>query len=283
MKKVLVIGDSILDKFVYGDVERMSPESPLAPVLDYSSETASLGGTLNVAVGISSLANENVKVYYFGFLSKFIIKMLDKHKISFFGKVLDEDFILTKTRFIYENQQIMRLDNKKKYDDIYVRSLISYFYEGLDFSDFDLIVVSDYLKGTVSEQIINKIRDLKVPMILDYKKFLGFGRYNTRQCVVKCNEKEYLNDLDFDFSLNLVTTLGKNGYRLNGEIFPAQRKESEIVDVTGAGDSFTAGMAVEYLNFGSFNLENMCEYGNIVASHAVKRFGTYVVKKEDLL
>lgn len=279
MKKVLVAGDLLLDIYIYGTVERISPEAPI-PIFDKKSEKIILGGAANVASNIASLM-EDIEIHYFGFYSHSTFGLFKKNKIIPIGHFLRDEQILTKTRFCCNCYQLLRMDNFKRYDVDDCKKINEVYF---NLEQYDLIVVSDYNKGTLEGcNFYNQLIKSNVPAIVENKKFKikGFGK----NVIFKCNDKEFKKDYfinEKELINEIVVTQGENGYKLikANKQFPAISLESEVVDVCGAGDCFTAGMAVNFLENEDFNAEKMAEFGNKVSAEKVKRFGTVAVKRE---
>lgn len=285
MKKVLVVGDTMLDVYSYGDVERISPESPV-PVFDFKNEEHILGGAANVAANIRtlSLESELLKIDYFGYYSHKIYQMFSKYNIECVGIPIREEEILKKQRLVCNKHQMLRVDYNKKYSgDILHASFMKF--KNLNFSEYDLIVVSDYDKNTLNDDEFSLLASLKHKnRIIDLKRVrknmssLSFGKETS---IIKCNMKEYdQNPYLMMLGSKLVVTAGGNGYFFpeTKESFPAQKK-GDIVDVVGAGDTFLAGMAIDYLEKGSFDLQSMSKNGNRCASEKVTHFGTVAVDR----
>lgn len=290
-----MVGDTILDRFIYGKVERVSPESP-SLVLDQEREEEFLGGACNVAANIRTLSNDpQLKIDYFGVASSKIIRMLEAFSISFVGvAVLDDEKILTKTRFVSSNHHLLRLDRKKIYDADVTFSMSALF-KNLRLNDYDVIIVSDYNKGTVAYSLCESIFDEKfvVPVLFDIKKchdwIFDFGLKN---CIFKCNRKEFEEGVDkiiFSGAKNLVITQGADGYKIynlrnlwDGKHFPSIKLNGNVADVVGAGDVFMAGMAVNFLETKEFDANAMAQFGNICAAKKVQYFGIKTIERKEL-
>lgn len=285
---VLVVGDVILDEYIYGKVERISPEAPV-PVFDYSGLTEQkLGGAANVAANIKSLS-PTTKVDLIGYCSFESSKLLNKKIIPLTDRCYDYSAI-KKTRYIAAGRQMLRVDYPQKYQsELNVDDLTE-----SDFLKYDLIVVSDYNKGTIGTSILRKLIEAsrKTTVFIEAKnarKYFGISN-----AVYKCNEKEFESQKDilktFPPFRNIVVTKSDKGYTIlpcrSGEQIdvPSSVSQEDILDVAGAGDVFLAGMAVEYLNFQSAEkdgdyLRQVCDFGNIAAGESVKYFGTVEVDR----
>ena len=181
--KVLLIGDSCTDVFVYGDVKRLNPEAPV-PILEPKREKRTEGMAWNVYNNLNALG-----VY---------VDMVTQ----------DED--ITKTRYIHEtsNQQILRLDEESEVtplDD-----------EVLD-GEYDALVISDYDKGFLNlETLCTLVDSFDGPVFIDSKKNV----LPTQKCFLKINEIE--EKLLTDSYDNLIVTKGGKGAEYNGKLYPAE-------------------------------------------------------------
>lgn len=206
--KVLLIGDSCTDVYVYGNCNRLNPEAPV-PILDYTKTVVKQGMAWNVRQNLLAFG---IEVY-----------------------MLTNDEKITKTRYIDEksNQQILRVD-----DEIKLKPME---YE-IPKESYDAIVISDYDKGFVtSQKLFDIVYNSKCPVFIDSKKqFLP--KYN---CYIKINDVEYskLKDsADYD---NLIITKGGKGAEYDGVLYPGQ--QANVYDVVGAGDTFLAALVFGYL------------------------------------
>ena len=288
---ITVIGDFILDIFEHGVSDRISPEAPVPVIKPIKTEYAP-GGACNVALNLYSLGCSVNAVGIVGndndsfTLSEYL-------KELYVSYVKDTDACtITKKRIICNNQQIARIDNEKRFNNSI--NVENYCAEGTEY-----LVVSDYNKGTIgncSEQFKN-LRDKNIKVIVDPKQDL----YNYKHAwLVKPNKKEFkelVNDFTdyddlirkailackkYDFEYMLVT-LGPDGMILVGKDGHIKRQssfETEVFDITGAGDSTLAGLIYSLTNGNS--LDESLEVAAKVASVAVNHPGTYCVKECDI-
>ena len=216
MSKILVIGDSCTDIFIYGDIQRISPEAPV-PVFNPLNSVENGGMAKNVF--------NNLKVL--GADANIITNSNDIKKIRYVD-----------TR---SNQMCLRVDEHdycNKIDDADLVQLHRY----------DAIIVSDYCKGFLSEEDIKFICNNYKNVFIDTKKMLGDWAQNAK--IIKINSLEYKKNYDImpnfpQLEDKLIVTLGKNGCKYKGKLFST--KEVPVKDVSGAGDTFLAALVVEYL------------------------------------
>jgi bifunctional ADP-heptose synthase (sugar kinase/adenylyltransferase) len=254
--KVLVIGDGCKDVFQYGKCERLSPEAPV-PVFKPIKATENGGMAINVYNNLVGLGVECDILTYSA---------------------------ITKTRYIDEmsNQMLLRIDEN---DMIFLSPSMYDKIMTFDYSKYEAIVISDYNKGYLTEEMIKHIADNHKLVFMDTKKKIGKWAWNVNY--IKINEKEFNQNMDYlmlEHENDTVVTLGKRGamryYNDNGECktkhFP-NVDEHPVRDLTGAGDTFLAGLVVGYIEKGNINdaiiLANRC------AAWAVTQKGISVVDR----
>lgn len=230
--KILLCGDDCLDIYQYGHVERLSPEAPV-PVfkLDYYEKIAGMAGNVK-----NNLKKLNCIVDY-------------KHT---------DTNIKTRMIDLKSGQHILRID-----DDKNCRPLIL----NTDFDTYDAIVISDYIKGTISYELIEQIKQQYMgPIFVDTKK-KDLARFEG--CYVKINEYEHLTTTSLP--TDTIVTLGKNGASYKGNIYPAPKVE--VVDVCGAGDTFLATLCYQFLKTNDISYAII--QANRAASITVQHLGVY--------
>ena len=206
--KVLLLGDSCEDEYIYGRCNRISPEAPV-PVLDYAKIKTTSGMAGNVCL--------NLQVFGID-----ITFLTNKEQ-------------LVKTRFIDEksNQQILRVDNEEKIKPLVIPVITD---------SFDAVVISDYNKGYLTtEKIFEIVESSSCPVFIDSKKSILPNKPN---CFIKINDVEYekLDDYNID---NLIVTKGSEGCIYKQTLYPAEKVN--VYDVVGAGDTFLAALVYGYI------------------------------------
>lgn len=284
---IKLFGDIILDKWIYGVNNKISPEAASLVLLEKNTNF-SLGGAANLAL---SFKNLNLRSKLFGILgkdkeSKILINLLKKNKIKHFIEKTT-NCTTTKTRMIGNfNQQIMRLDKENTNQDFLIDKMI----KKIELND--VVVISDYNKGFIKNNSVKKILKKTKFVFADPKQKpeIYKGAY-----LVKPNMNEYEN-WNGQFTRNsafkllkknrwswLVVTNGSNGiHALNdiGEYRHFKSEIREVADTTGAGDAVLA-----VLIYGFINKLNMFESVNLackVASQNVLRKGVHPVSLEDV-
>ncbi len=277
--KVLVVGDTILDLYCYGKTPRVSPENPNVSVFEQTHNEIKLGGACNVLNNIHKL-NQRINLDYCGWLDAQTLQQLNNqiYNKHWNNNVAPEHTIVKKTRYVANNKQLLRIDSGIGYHDLKLSILKS------DLLELDLIVISDYDKGTIIPEVFNFIyKNSTCQILIDLKKHNNIECLQSDRIILKMNESEWKENGANINNLSTVITLGRDGWMTNQS--KKKNKSNETVsspDVIGAGDSFLAGMAVYYLETKDWNIDAMAEFGNTIAQQKVKRFGTYAVNRRDL-
>jgi len=287
-KRVLVIGDIMLDKTIIGDVSRISPEAPV-PIVNIKKEIYELGGAANVAANIASLGGN---VSLFGFVgkddnAKIVSDILNEKKINHF---LDENSITTlKLRIRSGNHQLLRLDYEETSQKNFSQRIIEAMKEQIHNSD--IILISDYAKGTITPDLMNFLKYFNKKIIINPKP-KNMNLYQGSFLII-CNEKEALEMssqkdvyaagryLKKNLNCNIITTRGEKGMILFSDKendIPTDAKE--VYDVMGAGDTVVAAFSLSLVSGAS--LEDAMIISNHAAGISVSKVGTYNVKLEEL-
>mgnify|MGYP001571893406 CR=1 FL=1 len=253
MNKILVIGDSCTDVFIYGDCYRLNPEAP-TPVL-----------------------KENYKKEYEGMAANVV------NNVRALG--LDCDFItqkenIIKTRFVDEksNYVLLRIDNDNLITPLSCAPLS--WADTLDYSNYDLVIISDYNKGFLSENFLIYVFKYSKLTFIDTKKAIGDWMKNATY--IKINESEYSNpknDLDFikNHKQKFIITIGEGGALYNDLIYKPKRTVT-VRDVVGAGDSFLAAIACHY--YIHKNIIRAIKFANVCAGEVVAQKGIAFPKQK---
>jgi len=303
MKLIVVLGDVMLDKYIYGEVKRISPEAPV-PIINVEKEEYRLGGAANVANNIAHLGHS---VYLIGRIGKneketeILKKLCDENNIEFFSIHDPSTYTITKTRVVAlpYKQQLIRIDReiKNPLDESSYQLIVDKIKE----INPEILVISDYNKGFLTKGLVDLIKehyrgkilvDTKPSNALWYKgvyvfkpnlkeasEILGYKIKNVDDEVAKAGLK--LVDL---LKSNVVVTRSEEGstlITLDGKIRHYKSEAKEVFDVSGAGDTYLATLAC-CLNEGK-SLEKSCELANKASSIVVSKFGTSYVSKEELI
>ena len=217
MVRVLVIGESCYDKFIYCHSDRLSPEAPV-PIINPVTIVENPGMSGNVVRNLISL-NETLQIDHWtqkSVVQK--IRYVDKKSNHMFIRVDDGD----------KNIETFNFTKEKK------NSL----------SDYDIVIVSDYNKGFIKFEDLFEIGKNSKLSILDTKRTIN-NKIVKAFSFIKLNEKEYDNNKHIKDLSNVIITLGANGTKFKNKVYPVQ-KPRETIDVSGAGDTFTASFILKF-------------------------------------
>ncbi|MDD3181824.1 MAG: D-glycero-beta-D-manno-heptose-7-phosphate kinase [Alphaproteobacteria bacterium] len=303
--RVLCVGDIMLDRFIYGHVERISPEAPI-PVLRTEREAVTLGGSGNVVRNIVSLGGHVDIVGVIGHdqagydLSEQFSSM--HHVVSYL--ITDNDRPTTiKTRFVADGQQLLRSDRETSAflsADMEDQTLMRV--RGA-MDGCDVVILSDYAKGVLTNRVIAEIialgNEKKKPVLID-PKGRDFSKYKNAYMLTP-NRKELTestglsikNGADAEKAARqlisehnlqgILAKLGSDGVCLVMRDKPAQHFHTtakEVYDVSGAGDTVVATMSLCLA--GSLSTEDSAVLANIAGSIVVGKVGTATVSLQDL-
>lgn len=304
-QKLLVIGDFMLDRYLWGSVSRISPEAPV-PVVKLLRQTETAGGAGNVALNAVGLG---LKVAVCGFAGSDpegdrLIELLGKSGADTRGMVRVDRPTITKTRIIGGHQQMLRLDTEdntsrdgaemRKLTDAVIREMS----DGVS-----AVVMSDYAKGTLSEDLcaeaIRSARKLGIPVLIDpkgtdYAKYAGATAISPNRLeladvsrtpagdldALLCAGQKLCRELKLDF---VLVTLSELGMAL---IEPESVKQipavgREVFDVSGAGDTVIATLAAGIA--AGLDREDAVSLANLAAGAVVEKVGTTPIRRRELI
>ena len=303
-KKILVIGDIMLDKYIWGDVSRISPEAPVQ-VVNVLKEDYAPGGAANVASNASAL---NADVLMVGIAGNdeardVLLKELKERGINTDGIFIDKAKPTTqKVRIVGRGQQLLRVDYEKK-DHVHKnieRSMIT-FLEKIT-KEVDVIVISDYAKGVITTEICIRLAkiskehgkviivdpkpnhldlysnvDLITPNSAEASEMAGMDD-GSDEAILEIGSKllKYLNT-------NVLITRGEKGMSLfekDGSTTHIPSKAKEVYSLIGAGDTVVAVMALAMASGAS--LKDSALLANIAAGIKVGKIGTASVSLEEI-
>ncbi len=319
--KILVLGDVILDEYIFGSVDRISPEAPV-PVVWANKHTFTPGGAANVANNIRSLGGG---VYLVGVIGKdknanILLSELKRRKITTEGIFSDPRRHTTvKTRIVAGHQQVVRVDWEHTHSlpQKLNQGIIKFIKTNID--DFDAIIIEDYGKGVINMQLLQDL----IVLSRSHKKIIAVDpkeehfQYYQGVTSITPNRKELENairnlrikdtsnrfrfntdklftDKDIDSAAaeilkyldlqSLLVTLGEQGMRLfekNGRITHIPTVAQEVFDVSGAGDTVISTFTLA-LSCGASKLE-AAHIANFAAGIVVGKLGTAVTTRKELL
>jgi len=303
--KIAVIGDLMLDQYLWGRVSRISPEAPV-PVVRVERKTCSLGGAGNVAHNLVALGCQTYLIGVVGIDTEADIvrsEML-RLNIPIDNLVVDPNRPTTiKTRVISNSQQLIRLDNESteaishKIEQDLLELSIS------KLESVDLVILSDYSKGVLTDHFLQTFipiaKQKQVPVLVDPKR-IDYTAYSGATAITPNRaeaelalKRSLVSDRDFEvagqefqqkYSLEAVLmTRSEKGMILfsQGRAYHFPTQAREVFDISGAGDAVIAILAAS-LSSGLSWLEAV-ELSNLGAGVAVQKVGTAPVYKEELL
>ncbi|MDO8492452.1 MAG: PfkB family carbohydrate kinase [bacterium] len=243
-KKILIIGEGNRDIFVYCTAKRLAPDLPI-PVLNIVEQKENPGMAKNVERNIKNIAN-----------------ICDIITNSDWESV-------TKTRYMHQgsNQAFFRVDANDEIKRVDVKSIPL---------DYEIIAISDYNKGFLTEEDIEYICDHHHNVIIDTKKTIG--DWIKKAKIIKINDHEYERSKNFitkEIEERMIRTRGDLGARFQGRDYPVEKVE--VRDVTGAGDSFFAAFLIKFSE--TNNVDESIKYANACASRVVQHRGVSVIEE----
>ena len=303
-KKVLVIGDVMLDKYIWGDVSRISPEAPVQ-VVNVLKETFEAGGAANVANNVAALNGMAFMVGTTGNdeARKILLEVLHEKSIDTDGMQIHKDKpTIQKVRILGKNQQLLRVDYEKKdhvHKDIEA-SMIKFLEKTI--KNVDLIVISDYAKGVITHEICSKlieISKLNKKMIIVDPKPKHKELYANVDLITPNNSEasemagiedgsdetaiEMGSKLLKYLNTNVLITRGEKGMLLferSGNVSHIPAKAKEVYSLIGAGDTVVATAALALAS--GANLLEAATLANIAAGIKVGKIGTASVSIDEI-
>lgn len=303
-KNILVVGDVMLDKYIWGEVSRINPEAPVQ-VVDVIKESFAPGGAANVANNISSLKGNAFIAGIVGDdnAKEILIADLKEKGINTAGLITDEDKpTIQKTRIIGRSQQLLRVDYEKKgYAKDHVEEKILDFISKV-IDKIDAIIISDYAKGVVTKKLVKAVvrisKDKNKILVIDPKpKHKEFYK-GADLLTPNASEAAEMTGIEeeSDHSVRkigkklleqqkspVLITRGEKGMSLfeaDGEITDIPTRAKEVYDVTGAGDSVVATLAMALAS--KTSLKEAAFLANYAAGVVVGKVGTSTIAIDEL-
>jgi rfaE bifunctional protein kinase chain/domain len=305
-RKILVIGDLMIDEYLWGSVERISPEAPVQ-IVEIIKETYTLGGAGNV---VNNLVSLGADVFTAGVIGEdsdanLLINIFNELNINTNGLIKEKKRPTTKkTRVMAANQHVLRIDRetKDKIPNKTIDRILDYIEDNIP--NIDIIIISDYGKGVVSSELVKKTATFAKKydkMIMADPKGDNFKKYSGAYLITP-NKKEasiaskikIKNSKDlFDAGKKLINsanfeailiTCGKEGIFYldkNGKSIHIPAQAKQVFDVSGAGDTVIATLALSIASGASF--EEGAQAANIAGGIVVGKVGTASVLIEELM
>jgi rfaE bifunctional protein kinase chain/domain len=307
--KVMIIGDMMIDTYLWGSVGRVSPEAPV-PIVSGVIEENRLGGAANVALNIKAMGAVPILCSVIGDddRGKLILELMEEQLLSDVGLVVDGSRMTTqKTRVISGNQHLLRVDEEmdiflnKRVQEEFLELISSL----LESGGIDAIIMQDYDKGVLTPRVISEVisasERVAVPVLVD-PKFRSFNLYKKVK-LFKPNFKELVKGLDLDITKkevskladamlkfqkkqqieNLLVTLSEQGVLSSGDgehmHIPAIKRE--IADVSGAGDTVIAVAALCMI--AGMSPAEVAAVSNLAGGQVCEKAGVVPISSEKLL
>ena len=304
-KKVLIIGDSMIDAYLWGEVNRTSPEAPV-PIVEIKKHENRLGGAANVALNLKALGANPILCSVIGTGERGVLfeKLMKESNLSTEGILSTNKRKTTiKTRVIAENKHQLRIDEEETSPIEQVEEFLKLTISLIN--DIDVIILQDYNKGVLTSEIIEKVigsaNKKGIPTIVDPKK-LNFNSY--KNCTIfKPNLAEIKTGMKVDFDANniaeiekttselrkklsakgVLLTLSEKGICINSEKefkhTPAFKRN--IIDVSGAGDTV---ISVASLCLASkMDYTDLSVLSSLAGGLVCEKVGVMPINKEKLL
>jgi rfaE bifunctional protein kinase chain/domain len=307
--RVLIIGDVMIDNYVWGKVSRISPEAPV-PVVSVVRKEQRLGGAANVALNVQALGATPILCSVIGPDSegKHLLELMAEQKLSPRGILKSRDRITTvKTRVLGNSHQLLRVDEEIDSDiteaetEIFLKN-ISYL---IDTQKIDVIIFEDYDKGLITEPLIRGVvrhaKKIGIPVVVDPKKkhFMAYQGATLFKPNLKELKEGLKNDFDHSSEKQLskavdalktklkidlaLITLSEHGIYIHGrhvkKRLPAHYRN--ISDVSGAGDTVVSVAALTLA--AGLKPEMIAEISNIAGGLVCESVGVVPIDKEQLL
>jgi D-beta-D-heptose 7-phosphate kinase/D-beta-D-heptose 1-phosphate adenosyltransferase len=300
--KVCVIGDLMIDEYIFGSCNRISPEAPVQ-ILNVDTTQYRLGGAGNVVNNLLSLHCNVTLISVVGNdeNKKILENLLNKQKLNYTLFSQESRVTTKKTRLMASNQQIMRFDHETSLPltNEFEKKVIDSIKEQIE--DFDIVLLSDYNKGVLTHHVCQSIITLAAehdkPVLIDPKS-KDFSKYKNATLLTP-NKFEASDALHFNIANDIQTalltlkntfnitypliTLSEDGIAIlqNDTVEIIRTAAKEVYDVTGAGDTVIAALAFALHN--GYSLKEAAEFANSAAAVVVAKVGSATASLEEIL
>lgn len=297
-RRVLVVGDVMLDRYWFGVVERISPEAPV-PVVRVSNEQERVGGAANVALNVKTIGGQVTLLSMVGQdePAQRLRELLEAHGVA---TVLGQDprmQTIVKLRVIGRSQQLLRVDFEREPDHEVLGQMLEDFEREL--ANHDVVLFSDYGKGGLAHipRMIEMARAAGKPVLVDpkgsdYDRYAGATVITPNRAELQQVVGAWTDEADLQHKAEalrmrlglkaLLLTRSEEGMSLfeEGQVSHVQAQAREVADVTGAGDTVIATLAL-MLACG-LSLDEAMAHANRAGGLVVAKFGTATVSYEEL-
>ena len=299
--KVLIVGDAMIDSYMWGSINRQSPEAPI-PIVDIEKHEKRLGGAANVASNIKALGATPILCTVIGNEDKGFFDLMKHENLSTIGILQEERKTTVKTRVISENKHQLRIDEEDTFPIINESDFIKHSTDLM--SDVQVIIFQDYNKGVLTKYVINSLvkfaKIKQIPTLVDPKKenywqYKGVNLFkpNIKELIESYSEKEALSleniskiiakqrkQLDANSFLLTLSEKGVFIQTKNEEHhYPAYNRT--IIDVSGAGDAVIAAAALALTQRLDYNI--LAQLANLAGGLSCEKVGVNPIEKDNLL
>ena len=300
--KVLVVGDAMIDAYMWGTINRESPEAPI-PIVDIEKHEKRLGGAANVAINIKALGATPVLCSVIGNDDLGFVQLMKSENLSCQGLSFEDRKTTVKTRIISEGKHRLRVDEEDRFPISSEKNFIDKVSSLI--KDVDVVIFQDYNKGVLTKNVIQKIIDLakshSIPTLADpkienYFSFKGVDLFkpNFNELCHSANEKIINTDIKkIETTVShhkkaleanyFMLTLSEKGIYFSSDKsnkwFPAY--DRNIVDVSGAGDCVIATAALALAS--KLPSEYISQLSNLAGGLACEKVGVNPIEKSQFL
>jgi len=299
--KVLIVGDSMIDSYMWGSINRQSPEAPI-PIVDIEKYEKRLGGAANVAANIKALGATPILCSVIGNDDKGFFDLMKRENLSTEGILKEERKTTIKTRIISENKHQLRVDEE---DTFPINNESDFIKHSIDLmNDVNVVIFQDYNKGVLTKYVIDNLVEFvlkkKIPTLVDPKKE-NYWQYKGLN-IFKPNISELIesNTKEEELCLeNISKIVTKQRKQLNAKLFlltmsekgmfiqskneehylPAHKRK--IIDVSGAGDAVIATAALALTQ--KLDHQNLAQLANLAGGLSCEKVGVNPVDRQNLL
>lgn len=306
-QKILLIGDIMLDRFVYGGVSRISPEGPI-PILSATREDTMLGGAGNVFANLQGMGCDTTLICMIGtdVAATDLLDIIKEHRGNADTIIQSaEKPTMLKTRFLSQNQQLLRVDHENA--STVSQDIQDKIYEHAQahIKDVKVLILSDYGKGLLTTALIQKLiqlaKDNNASVLVDPKgkdysiyKGASIVTPNRKELSEATNAHATVTDEDIENAghvlikqsgiANVIATRSEDGMSVvpsKGNATHLKTQAQEIYDVSGAGDTVVAAIAAA--TAAGATLEEAAHLANIGGGLAVAKVGTAVIRNSEMM
>ena len=299
--KVLIVGDAMIDSYMWGSINRQSPEAPI-PIVDIEKYEKRLGGAANVASHIKALGATPILCSVIGDEDKGFFDLMKRENLSTKGILQEERKTTVKTRIISENKHQLRVDEEDTFPIINESEFIKHSIDLM--SNVHVVIFQDYNKGVLTKYVINSLVEFatkkQIPTLVDPKKenywqYKGVNLFkpNTKELIESNAETEALSLENISKIVfkqreklnakSFLLTLSEKGVYIQTENeehhYPAYKRK--IIDVSGAGDAVIATAALALAQKLDYHI--LAQLANLAGGLSCDKVGVNPIDKDNLL